>query len=131
MLFAAGVLLIVFLCLIVAFVQTRDMSKKIDMRYIASNIAKNRLENARTIIETKGFNQLDTSFNETEVAVNSDGEVAESGLDFKRSTAVSQNYASNGRLTQVTVTVAYFYKGKWWTEHPLVMTTVFPDMVQT
>ncbi len=82
----------------------RDSSDRARDHYIAVNLAKNRLERAKSL----GFGQLST-FAENMVLVNSQGRP--SGiLDFRRTTIVSNVTAS---LTEVRVTVEIRNRETW------------------
>lgn len=113
-LIAVGIIAIVFVCVILVFVQTAEISKRISLRYTAANIAKNRLEKALNLAQTKGYDVLE-SFEETDIEVDLDGNTSGGSLDFKRTTTVTPNYGTpaNARLTEVVVSVLYRYKGSW------------------
>ena len=86
-----------------------DLSRKIDYEYAATNLAKKRLETARTMIKTQGFWTLFT-MEEEDILINADG-MRDSDGEFVRTTKVAPNYG-NPRLTKVEVEIYYSYRGK-------------------
>lgn len=77
-------------------VSARELSNRARLHYTAINIAKNRLEKARTL----NFSMLDL-FQENGVVVDYNGNPDSNGA-FKRSTVIS-NVATN--LVEITITV--------------------------
>lgn len=116
----AGVLLI--------YAHTVDMSKKIDYEYIATNIAKSKIERARSTVEINGFSAMtNASFGEANTRLDSNGASDPNG-DFRRTTTVTTNFGGNARLTRVEVKVEYSYRGEWKTAAAVTMDTLFPDI---
>ncbi len=125
-LFSAAIIALVVVSVLFVFVQTVDMSKRVDYEYAGTNIAKNRIERVRALMESSGFDSL-TDLDETDSPVNSDG-VADPEGEFKRSTQVTANHLGNERLTEVDVQVVYRYRGEWKTQIPITMTAVFTNI---
>ncbi len=100
-----------------------DLSRKIDYEYAATNLAKKRLETARTMIKTQGFWTLFT-MEEEDILINADG-MRDSDGEFVRTTKVDPNYG-NPRLTKVEVEIYYSYRGK--ETLPFTMTTIFTNI---
>jgi len=121
-LFAALILTLVLVGSLLVLTQTVDISKRVDYEYEAINIAKNRLEEARTTVDTGGFDSLSTDLTETATELDTDDDGT---VDFKRKTQVSENYSGNPRLTKVDVTVTYKYRGVWKQDASIVMKTIF------
>jgi len=107
-------------------VRTIDISKRIDKEYVATNLAKSRVERARTIKVTHGFASL-VDLNETDVIIGSDG-VSDQDGEYKRSTTVTTNYNGNARLTKIEVAIVYKYRNEWKDSIAIVMTTVLTDL---
>lgn len=127
-LFSAAIIAMVLMGVLAIFVQTVEMSKKIKYEYLATNITKNRIERARTFVETSGFAMLTAAdFDETDKLLDSDGDPDIDG-DFKRSTEVNTNYGGEPRLTRIGVTVIYRYKGEWKDDASVEATTIFSDL---
>lgn len=95
-------------------------TKKMNQRFIAVNLAKNRLERLRSF----DFDVLPLSA-ETDTYLDEKGNPDANG-GFIRNTTVSTNYNGVSDLTQVTVSVDYEIKGEY-TGNPVVLTTVFVD----
>ncbi len=125
-LFSAVILVLVVAGVLVIFVRTVDISKRIDKEYVATNLAKNRIERARTTKITHGFDSL-TDLGETDTIVGSDGVPSPSG-EYKRSTTVSTNYKGKTSLTKMDVTLVYKYRNEWKDSIPVTMTTVLTDL---
>lgn len=125
-LFSAVILVLVVAGVLVIFVRTVDISKRIDKEYVATNLAKSRVERARTTKVTHGFDSL-VDLNETDVIIDSDG-VSDPDGEYKRSTTVSTNYNGNARLTKIDVTIVYKYRGVWKGSIAIAMTTVLTDL---
>ncbi|MCE9614980.1 MAG: hypothetical protein K8T26_11925 [Lentisphaerae bacterium] len=90
------------MCALVLMV--REASDRARDHYVAVNLAKNRLERAKSF----GFSQL-SLFAENQVPMNSQGAPNAKG-DFRRTTVVS-NIAAN--LTEVRVTVEIRNRDTW------------------
>jgi len=125
-LFSAAIMALVVTGVLVVFVQAVDMSKRINYEYNATNIAKSRMERARSIKATNGFCFL-SDLGEIDTAVNSSG-ASEATGNFKRTTAVTANYNGDSRLTLVNVSVVYKYKGEWKDGIAVEVATVFTNV---
>lgn len=125
-LFSAAILVLVVAGVLLIFVRTVDISKRIDKEYIATNLAKSRVERARTIKATRGFDSL-AGLGETDTIVDTVG-VPDLNGEFKRSTTVTTNYNGNSRLTKMDVTIVYKYRTEWKDSIPITMTTVLTDL---
>lgn len=125
-LFSAAIISLVVTCVLFVFVQTVDMSRRIGFEYAGTNIAKDRIERARSVIESNGFDSLG-DLEETDSLVNPDGATDPEG-EYKRSTQVSTSHLGNERLTKVEVQVVYRYRGEWKIQIPITMTTVFNNI---
>ncbi|MDD4202033.1 MAG: hypothetical protein PHQ52_01020 [Candidatus Omnitrophica bacterium] len=122
--FAGSILSVLLISIMILSVESADISKRVNYEYAANNIAKSRIEDARMFIENNGFDSLtDAKYGQTNIRLDFSGVPDISG-DFVRSTTVVEDYNSNERLTQVTVTVKYYYKGIL-SSSPLVCSTVF------
>ena len=110
-LFSAAVIGLVLGGILMIFVNTIDISKKIDLEYTATNLARNRLERARSIMATNGFDFL-ANLAETDSIINSSG-VPDADGDFKRSTDITSSFGGNVLLTRIDVSVAYRYRDDW------------------
>jgi type II secretory pathway pseudopilin PulG len=126
---SSGIIILVFVIVILVFVQTSEISKKANLEYVSANLAKNHLERARTLMETKGFSSL-VDLAETDTLLNGAGGTAGSDLDFQRTTSVTPNYGSpaDPKLTRVDVTVVYKYRGSWNTGAGVTFSTIFVNM---
>ncbi len=100
-----------------------DLSRRINHEYAATNLAKKRLETARTMIKTQGFWSLVT-MEEEDTSINANG-ARDSDGEFRRTTNVAANYG-NPRLTKVEVEIHYYYRGK--ETIPFTMTTIFTNI---
>lgn len=125
-LFSAVILVLVVTGVLVVFVRTVDISKRIDKEYIATNLAKSRVERARTTKITHGFDSL-VDLNETDVIIDSDG-VSDPEGEYKRSTTVTTNYNGSPRLTKIEATIVYKYRDEWKDSIAIAMTTVLTDL---
>jgi len=113
---------------LVIFAHTADMSKRIDREYIATNIAKSRMERVRSIMLVNGFSALTAAdLDESNTRLGSDGAPDANG-DYRRSTTVTTNFTGDPRLTRVRVVVEYIYRGEWKTNSSITMDTLFPDI---
>lgn len=106
------------------FVISVQISKKINYEYVATNLAKKRIERARTILKTDGLYAL-SDIDEENIRINENGEVDENG-EYERTTRVAANYG-NPRLVKVEADVYYYYNGKK-ANVPATMTTIFTDI---
>ena len=126
-LFSAGVIALALVSILVIFVQTADMSKRVDYEYTATNLAKKRLEFARQVLGTQGYSFLfDLNEDDTEINSAGDGIAAGEEGDFKRTTDVA-TYLADARMTSVEVTVVYRYRDEWKEGAAVVMSAVFRD----
>ena len=105
------------------FVQTLDMSKRVDHEYTAINLAKARMERATATIESSGFDSLPTLI-ETDVVIDESGGSDPEG-EYKRSTTVTVLGANR---TEFEVEVVYEYRGDWKDDTSTVLTTVFTSV---
>jgi len=122
-LFSTFILSMVLIGIITILIQAVDISNRIDYEYTAFNIAKDRLELARTVVHTEGFDAL-SGLSETSTMVNEAGDLDAAG-DYERTTAVTESYSSDDRRTKVAVGIYYYYRGNKKTSVPVTMTTVF------
>src|SRR4030042_2537684 len=97
-LFSVVIVSLVMVSVISVFVHTVDLSRRIDYEYTATNLAKNRIERARSYISTHGFNTL-PDLVETDTVVDSNG-VSDLNGDLKRTTAVTTSYGGGGGRTR-------------------------------
>jgi type II secretory pathway pseudopilin PulG len=125
-LFSAVILALVVACVLVIFVKTIDVSKRIDKEYIATNLAKNRLERSRSVKVTSGFSAL-TDLNETDTVLDADG-VPDANGEYKRSTTVTANYNGSANLVKIEAAVVYKYSDVWKSSIPVTMTAVLTDL---
>ena len=119
-LFSALILTIVLVGVLFIFTQTYDMSKRIDYEYVATNLAKDRIERAKTIMESSGFDFL-PELDETDTTVDASGGSDPDG-DFKRSTTVT---IIDEKRTKFEVVVVYKYGGEWKDGSAITVTTMF------
>ena len=121
---SAFIISLVFISVITIFVQTVTMSKRVDYEYNGTNLAKSRIERAKAIIASRGFDALpDLEETDTEIDIDSDGD-----SDFRRSTDVTTNYNDDSRLTMVEVNVVYNIRGEWKEGAAITMSTIFADI---
>ena len=125
-LFSVAIISLVVVSVLLIFAQTVDMSRRVDHEYIATNIAKSRLERARTVIASSGFDSL-PDLEEDDTILDEDGMPDPNG-DFKRTTTVGANYAGNARLTEVRALATYRYGGEWRENAEIAITTVFTNI---
>lgn len=123
---SAFIVSLVAISIVMIFAQTLDMSRRIDYEYAATNLAKSRIERAKAVVESSGFDAL-PDLEETDSVLDSAG-VPDSAGDFRRSTSVVVNYNGNTRLTSVDVTVVYRYRARWRDASAAEMTTVFTNV---
>lgn len=88
-------------------VQNSSTGQSIDYTYVATNLAKNRIERLREVRRDRGYTDL-VNWGETEVSIDRNGNSSSDG-DFERTTVINPNYGVN--LTQVTVRVRYKQSG--------------------
>jgi type II secretory pathway pseudopilin PulG len=119
-LFSALILTIVLVGVLFIFTQTYDMSKRIDCEYTATNLAKARIERAKTIMESSGFDSL-PDLNETDTIIDSSGG-SDSDGEFKRSTTVT---VLDSNRTEFEVEVIYKYNGEWKDGSAITIATLF------
>lgn len=84
-------------------VQNSGTGQSIDYTYVATNLAKNRIERLREVRRDRGYSDL-TNWQETGYGIDRDGNYDSDG-DFERTTTIDPNYGTN--LTQITVSVKY------------------------
>ena len=125
---AVSIATMVLVAIIAVFVTTIDISRRINYEYTAMNIAKSRIERARNVMETSGFDSL-PDLAETDSIVDSGGS-SDQGGDFKRTTTVATTYDGDARLTQVTATVIYKYRDEWKNNAVTTLTTVFANIIK-
>jgi len=125
-LFSAGILAIVATGILFVFVQTMDVSGRINYEYKATNLAKSRIERARTVITTNGFDSL-VDLEEVDTLLDENGASNLNG-NFKRSTDITTSYNGDIRLTQIDVDVIYKYKDEWKDAAVIGITTVFTNI---
>lgn len=94
--------------------------KQMNQVFVASNLAKSRLERLNNF----EFNSLPLA-EETDTPIDKEGNPDLNG-DFKRNTSVTSNYNGRANLTQVTVTVDYKIKGEF-SGKPVPLTTVYVE----
>lgn len=128
-LFSIGIISFVLIAILMTFVYTVDLSKRIDYDYSATNIAKSRLERIRSIVDmgVGGSVYLVESLadlNGTDIT-DWDGNPEIDG-DFKRITTISSY--GDPSLAKAEVTVIYKYKGVWREEAGTTLVTVFNDI---
>ena len=123
---SALIISFVLVGIILIFVQTLDISNRVNLDYTALNLARSRLERARTVQEAGGFNSLQDLY-EADTLLDSSGNPDTDG-SFKRSTTVTTNYSGNARLTMVVTEVVYKYRTSWRTGASSTLTTVFVNM---
>ena len=121
-LFSVAILSLVIVGVLLVFVNAVDISKRVDYEYKAVNLAKKRIEDAKSIIKTAGFDSL-IVMEESPSMVNAEGVLDPDG-EFERSTDVTEDFGGNALLTGVEVEVYYYYLGKK-KKSPITMTTVF------
>lgn len=93
--------------IIAVITQTATLGHSVDYSYVASTLAKNRIERIREIRKDKGYSAI-IDASETETAVDRNGSPDSNG-DFVRTTIIDAAYATG--LTKVTVKVKYKKNG--------------------
>jgi len=125
-LFSSLILTIVLVSVLLVFIQSVDMSSRIDYQYTAANLAKNGIERIRSAMNTSGgFNSLynnPTEYEETDTTVNGEGDADING-SFRRTINITPD-TSNNRLIQIEVSVTYKYRGVWKTESRISVATL-------
>lgn len=104
------------------FLQNIKAGKMVDYTYIATNLAKNRIERVREIRREQGLSAL-SSLSEENVCLDRDGVSSQSG-DFRRTTIIDSAYGPN--LVKVTVRVDYKIMGIWSPLPVEIVTVVSP-----
>ncbi len=104
------------------FVQNSRAGKIVDYSYVATNLAKNRVERIREVRREQGLAVL-SSLAETDVLIDRNG-VADTNGDFKRTTLIDTGYGTN--LVKVTVQVNYKIRGSWNSLPVELVTVVCP-----
>lgn len=125
-LFSVLIISFVLVGILVIFVHTVDISRRIDKEYVAENLAKNRLERAESIKATSGFDSL-AALGEADTMIDID-EPSDGVDDFRRSTKVTTNYNGSPKLTKIDVSVVYKYRDAWKEDAGVVMTAIFADV---
>ena len=85
-------------------IQNASTGQSIDYTYVATNLAKSRIERLREVRRDKGYTELATC-QESNVSINRKG-VPDSNGNFERTTTIDTTTHGPG-LTGVTVTVSY------------------------
>ncbi|MFH1594143.1 MAG: type II secretion system protein [Candidatus Omnitrophota bacterium] len=116
---------LVLISVLLIFAQTVDLSKRINYDYTASNLAKSRIERARAILGTSGFDAL-PDLSEADTVIDAEG-VADATGEYRRTTTVNTTYGGDPLLTEVYAIVTYKYKTAWKTDSNVSVTTVFVD----
>ena len=124
-LFSAVITSIAITGILSVFVQTASIEKVINLQYTAMNIAKDRLEQAKTLKTKGGFASLIT-LTEEDAVVDSSGTRDDIG-NFKRTTLVNP-YKSNSKLIRIDVSVFYKYKGEWKNNAAIAVVSVIADI---
>ena len=125
--FAVGIAAIVIVAVVVTFIQTIEISKRINYEYTANNLAKSRIERARAVMEASGFSALPDLGVDIDSILDKDG-IENLDGEYKRTTQIATNYGGSARLTQVIVTVSYKFRGKWRDAGATTLTTVFANI---
>ena len=102
--------------------QNINTGKAIDYSYVATNLAKNRIERLREVRRDRGYADL-ANWQETDVTIDRDG-VADNNGDFQRTTIVNAAYGAN--LTQITVQVKYAPQGSFTNAETELVTLLSP-----
>lgn len=91
-----------------------------DYAYVATNLAKNRMERIRQIRKDKGYAVLPEAA-ESDVLIDRNG-VSDQNGEFKRTTIIDSAYAAN--LTKVTVRVNYKTRGVFLSQSVELVTLI-------
>ena len=89
--------------------QTVDLSQSIDNSYVATDLARNRIERIRSVRRDMGYAAIPESA-ETDTIIDRNGNADQNGV-FKRTTIINASYGTN--LTRVTVRVTYKRRGSF------------------
>jgi prepilin-type N-terminal cleavage/methylation domain-containing protein len=125
-LISAAILSLVMVGIILTLAQTVDISKRINFEYTALNLAKSRIEQARRLIGTNGFDSL-VDLDETDTVLDEEGVGDENG-DFRRSTSVTASYGGDPNITMIDVSVEYKYRGLWKENAAVNLATLLTDI---
>ncbi|MGB2705420.1 MAG: type II secretion system protein [Candidatus Omnitrophota bacterium] len=131
-LFSAGLISFVLIGILMVWVYTVDLSKRVDYEYAATNIAKSRMERIRTVLSTGagGPGSLVDSLSDlnTTYIADWDGKPDPDG-DFKCTTAIS-SYGSpaDDDLARAEVAVIYKYREVWKEDAGATLVTVLNDI---
>ena len=122
------ILTLVLVGVIAVFVQTVEISRRIDYEYTAANLARSRIEFARAVVKTRGFDALtQDAFGEEDTRIDAEGKPASATGEFYRTTTVTADYDGNARLTEVKVRVSYEFQGAR-TNDSAVLDIIFADI---
>ncbi|MFH1791532.1 MAG: type II secretion system protein [Candidatus Omnitrophota bacterium] len=124
-LIAALIMSLVFVATLGLFAQAFELSKKTALSYTAVNLAKNRLELARSMVDAGEVTDL-PDLEETDTVVDASGGSDPEG-EYKRTTTVTSNYGGKARLIKVDVVVAYKYRRTWMNTAAITVTTVYAN----
>lgn len=122
-LISVGIFSMIITGVIGTFLVSIEASKKLNLEYAATNLAKNKIENLRYM----EYDLLPEA-EETDENFNEDGSHSYDPVGpFIRTTAVAANYSGDSHLTKVVVDVYYLYKGQK-NASPASMTAVLSDI---
>ena len=113
---------IVLIAVLTVITKTIENASQIDMVYTASNLAKKKVDDLKRM----PFRDLKNFAEETNVVVNSTGEVDAAGA-YVRSIEITENQHSISYLTKVKVSVDRMVGGAP-TGNPVVIETLFADV---
>jgi len=125
-LFSAIIIGLVVSGVLIIFAHTIGISKRVNCEYTATNLAMSRLERARRVMATNGFDFL-VDLQETDTIIDSDG-IPDTEGDFQRSTSVTANYNANPRLTRIEAAVVYKYRNAWKTNAIITIDALFTNV---
>lgn len=114
--FASGLI-----SLLAVYIQSREAGRRTDAVYTAYNLAKNHIEQLRSL----DYTLLPDAAEMTAVRLDEDGTPDVNGV-FLRTTSVDPAYGGNPDLTRASVSVSYLFKGAE-NPVPIEMTTVIHD----
>lgn len=117
---AVSIFTIVLAGILGLYYQSVLVTKKMNQVFIATNLAKNRLESLYNL----EFDSISTA-EETDTLLDEEGNTDANGK-FKRTTTVATQYEGHSDLTQVTVTVDYEVKGEF-SGNPVTLITVYVE----
>jgi prepilin-type N-terminal cleavage/methylation domain-containing protein len=106
-------------------IQGIGMDQSVDYTYVATSLAKNRIERIRQIRMDSGYASLPETA-ETNILLDRNGNSSQSG-DFKRTTIIDPSYAAD--LTKVTVRVSYKIRNEF-TSQPVELVTALSSYNQ-